>query len=188
MQTPWTLPTGFTRQAFIATASVLVVALGYWWLSAPSSESSVTVRAVTRAATTAPAAVIVDVQGAVRHPGVLRLVAGARVIDAVHAAGGLLPGRDAVVNLARPVVDGEQLRIGEAAAGGGAMSASGKVDINRADAAALDALPGIGAVLAGRIVDFRAKHGPFRSLRELLQVPGIGDAKYADIADAITLG
>lgn len=144
---------------------------------------------------TAPSAVLVHVVGQVRRPGVVRLAAGARVQDAVRAAGGATGRADlAAVNLARPVVDGEQVvvpRPGEAtlpagSAGGPApgssagspsgSAASGPVDLNAATPEQLDALPGIGPVLAGRIVDFRAQHGRFTSVDELGDVSGIGDA------------
>lgn len=140
----------------------------------------------------APARLVVHVAGAVRHPGVVRLEPGARMVDAIEAAGGARGGADlTALNLARPVVDGEQvlvLREGEApppsSAGGGATGTAGgtagsgdgaAVDLNTADAAALDALPGIGPVLAQRIVDQRASH-PFASVDELVEVPGIGPA------------
>ncbi|MGN6300737.1 MAG: ComEA family DNA-binding protein [Angustibacter sp.] len=140
-------------------------------------------------AASAGAVVLVHVVGQVRRPGVVRLAPGARVEDAVAAAGGATGRADlAAVNLARPVVDGEQIvvpRPGEATppAGpsGGASpspgtSAAGPVDLNAATPEQLDALPGIGPVLAGRIVDFRTQHGRFGSVDELGDVSGIGDA------------
>ena len=93
--------------------------------------------------------------------------------------------------MARKVVDGEQIVVGSAgvAAAGSpaAASSGGRVSINSASAAQLEQLPGVGPVTARRIVEYRAAHGPFAQLRDLLQVTGIGDAKYAQIADAATL-
>lgn len=140
---------------------------------------------------------VVDVAGKVRHPGVYRLPPGARVQDAVTAAGGILPGVDpASVNLARRLADGEQLLIGlpgaaapaaSAGSDGGPVSSAGPVDLNTATAAQLDALPGVGPVLAQRIVDWRTQHGRFGSVEDLSKVTGIGDAKLADLKPLITV-
>ena len=163
-------------------------------MSAPVAETRVTARLqpVPSAATsiTSSATVMVDVVGAVRRPGVVRLPLGARVVDAVAAAGGLLPERLPVVNMARTVVDGEQIVIGAQAAVGdatraGQSSASHRIDLNAASAAELDALPGIGPVLAQRIVEYRDAHGPFTHTRDLLEVPGIGDAKFSELSSAV---
>jgi competence protein ComEA len=115
------------------------------------------------------------------------------VADAVAAAGGLLPGADpASVNLAAVVADGEQLAIGlpaPPAADGAAPTAagSGLVDLNTAGVAELDALPGIGPVLAQRIVEHRDRQGPFRSVEELDDVPGIGPAIASELAELVTV-
>jgi competence protein ComEA len=139
--------------------------------------------------------VVVSVVGQVAEPGLVTLAAGSRVADAVEAAGGLLPEADAAsVNLAAVVADGQQVAVGvpgaaAAPAPGASAGAdgSGVVDLNSADTTALDALPGIGPVLAQRIVDHRAQHGPFRTVDDLLDVPGIGPAVLADLADAVTV-
>lgn len=185
MRFEWRLAPELQRQLMVFAAFVIVAAGGYWWMSAPSSTASVPMQRRVAAPTANYA--LVDVQGAVRRPGVFRLPADARVVDAVRAAGGLLPGHRAITNLARRVVDGEQLLIGEtsSSAAEGAPS-GGRIDVNSATAEQLDALPGIGPVLAQRIVDYRNAHGGFKNLRGLLDVPGIGDAKYADLASAIS--
>jgi competence protein ComEA len=146
---------------------------------------------------TAP--LLVHVLGAVGRPGLVELAAGARVVDAVAAAGGFTAEADpAGVNLARPVVDGEQLvvlAVGQvplpAAAGGGASSggaaADGVVHLNTADVAALDTLPRIGPALAQRILDWREANGPFTSVDQLLEVAGIGDAVFSGLADRVAL-
>ena len=143
------------------------------------------------------AALTVHVVGAVAAPGVVSVPAGSRAVDAVAAAGGLTAEADpAGVNLARPLADGEQVvvpRPGEVVSaapaagapvaggpGGGAPAApAAPVDLNTASAADLDALPGIGPVLAGRIVEVRQADGPFATVDELVEVPGIGDAVLA---------
>lgn len=143
--------------------------------------------------------VVVAVAGTVRHPGLVRLPAGSRVDDAVRAAGGLLPGSSAgLLNLARKLVDGEQVLVGidpppgvqgvgGAGGGGGGAVAGGALDLNAASASDLDALPGIGPVLAQRIVDWRTAHGRFESVDQLREVTGIGEAKFTDLRDAVAV-
>lgn len=140
------------------------------------------------------AQIVVDVVGKVRHPGLVTLARGARVADAVRAAGGALPGTGTgLLNLAAPLVDGGQVVVGlpgagvTGPAGSAGASRAGPVDVNQADAEQLQALPGIGPALAQRIVDFRAAHGRFRSLDDLLQVPGIGPSKLATLRPQATL-
>jgi competence protein ComEA len=119
--------------------------------------------------------VVVDVTGQVRSPGVVRLAAGSRVLDALAAAGGSTPAADlAAINLARPLVDGEQVVVPTSgqSAGGPSAATDGLLDLNAASVAELDQLPGVGPVLAGRIVE----HRPFRSVDELDEVPGVGPA------------
>jgi competence protein ComEA len=135
----------------------------------------------------------------VARPGVVELPAGSRVTDAVAAAGGAVRGADlAAVNLARAVVDGEQVRVpavGEAPAApgagpgvpatpdpGGVAEGGGTVDLNAATLEQLESLPGVGPVLAQRILDWRTENGRFSSVDELNEVSGIGEAKFAEIA------
>jgi competence protein ComEA len=147
---------------------------------------------------------VVHVAGAVAAPGVYTLPAGARVIDAVDQAGGASPEADlGALNLAAPVRDGERIYVplpGETppavlgsdvsgpSAGGssGETGASGLVPVNTATAEELTALPGIGPVLAQRIVDFREAHGPFDALGDLGEVSGIGPKILASLADAVS--
>ena len=129
---------------------------------------------------------VVDVAGKVRHPGLVRLAPGARVNDALTAAGGLLPGASTgTLNLARKVADGEQVIVGEAAPGPGSPSSAGttggQLDLNAATAQDFDALPGIGPVLADRIVAWRTEHGRFASVDQLREVSGIGESKYQSL-------
>jgi len=139
--------------------------------------------------------VAVHVAGRVRRPGLVRLPAGSRVLDAVRAAGGTTPGADLdAVNLARKLVDGEQVRIparGQAAApppaGVPGAQAAGPLDLNTATAEQLDTLPGVGEVTAGRIVAYRTAH-PFTSVDELLEVPGIGQRRFEQLKDLVTVG
>jgi len=134
--------------------------------------------------TDASAEVVVHVVGQVRRPGVVHLPPGSRVTDALDAVGGATPEADlAAVNLARVLADGEQVVV----PGPHAAEASGpdELDLNSADAAALDALPGIGPVLAARIVAWRTEHGRFSSVEELAEVSGIGPALLDGLRDLV---
>lgn len=145
------------------------------------------------------AAVVVHVLGAVRRPGVVDVRAGDRVLDAIAAAGGTTDDAElAGVNLARVLTDGEQLyvpRVGEmppsALGGTGGVGAgaagSGLVNINTADASALETLAGVGPALASRIIAWRDANGPFRSVDELLAVSGIGEKTLAGFRDQVTV-
>jgi competence protein ComEA len=138
-----------------------------------------------------PAEVVVAVEGDVRRPGLIHLPSGARVADAVEGAGGLTRGARTVgLNLARKVVDGELITVGggtPAAASAPGGDTGGRVDLNTATVAQLDALPGVGPVLAQRIVDHRQQHGPFRSVEALRDVNGIGEARFADLRGRVTV-
>jgi len=143
------------------------------------------------------ASVVVDVAGKVRRPGVATLPAGSRVVDAIRRAGGARPGVDLTsLNLARVLVDGEQILVGAAAAPGVAASASSQpgaastgalVNLNSATLDQLDSLPGVGPVTAQKILDWRTAHGAFTAIDELLEVDGIGDKTLADMAPHLTL-
>lgn len=149
--------------------------------------------------TTAPvaASVFVHVSGAVAAPGLYVLDEGARVVDAVAAAGGFADGADEqAVNLARPISDGEQLHVPAAgevpASGTDAAAAPGsagdrRVNLNTADIAQLDTLPRIGPAMAQRIIEWRDANGRFTSVEDLLAVPGIGDKMLETLRDLVTV-
>jgi len=140
----------------------------------------------------APALVVVDVVGAVRRAGLYRLQQGARIADAVARAGGATAKADlALINLAAPLADGEQVVVPKrgAAASSAAPSAgvasSGPVHLSTATLEQLDSLPGIGPVTAQKILDYRQKHGAFTSVDELDAVPGIGPARLEQLKDLV---
>jgi len=146
---------------------------------APAAPTSTTVESL-----------VVHVAGWVRRPGLVEVAAGARVADVVAAAGGVLPGGDlAALNLAAPVRDGDQVRVPgpDESKVAGSVGSEGLVDVNRAGVAELERLPGVGPVLAERIVAHRERYGPFETVEDLLDVPGIGEAKLAALRDAIAL-
>ena len=192
--------------AGLVAAAVIVV---WTWLDrprvtpAPPRPATSSVAAGSRAAPSSPAVgevavtsatVVVSVVGLVAHPGVVTVSTGARVADAVAAAGGLLREADpASVNMAALVADGQQIAIGVPGAAtrpgssGAASAAPGPVNLNTATAGELDALPGIGPVLAQRIVDYRSQQGRFTTVDQLDDVPGIGPALYARLAGSVTV-
>ncbi|MBL7623741.1 ComEA family DNA-binding protein [Frankia sp. AgB1.8] len=184
-QEPTRQPSGsLTTGSWVGPASA--------WTTSPPTPSS-TPSAATE--------VVVDVAGRVRQPGVVSLPAGSRVADAIDKAGGVLPGTDTTdLALARPLVDGEQILVdgkpgpappgpaGAAAAGGAGPSASaGPVHLNSATVDQLDTLPGVGPVLAQRIVQWRDANGPFTSPNQLGEVPGVGDRRLTELLPLITL-
>lgn len=152
--------------------------------------------------------IVIDVVGKVAAPGVVELPVGARIRDAIAAAGGALPGTDlTALDLASKLTDGQQLFVGippptgpaaQAAGGvvggepapggdasGGGAASSGVVDLNTATLAQLETLPGVGPVLAQHILDWRTQHGRFASVSQLQQVSGIGPSKYAALAGRV---
>lgn len=140
------------------------------------------------AAESAPEAaseLVVHVAGAVRAPGLVHLPSGARVADAIKAAGGAAEGADTdALNLAAKVEDGQKIVV-RAAAENPEESGSGRVNINTADAEKLKSLPGIGDVSAQNIIDYREKNGGFSAPEEIKNVTRIGDKIYERIADMI---
>jgi competence protein ComEA len=166
----------------------------------PQAVSGLATPAATAAPVVAGAApsssgqVTVDVAGKVRRPGIVVLDAGARVVDALEAAGGARPGTELTsLNLARVLVDGEQILVGVPAVPGEAAAApappgSGPlVDLNTADTATLETLPDVGPVTAEAIIAWRTEHGGFTAVDELLEVDGIGEATLETIAPHVTV-
>jgi competence protein ComEA len=169
---------------------IAIIAGAFWGSRGPQRMPSVLAAPV--AETVAPKTTItVHVAGFVLSPGLVELAQDARVADAVAAAGGLRPGADtSAVNLAAPLRDGEQIVIpgssdqgGLPGPGASATDRDGRVRINQANVAELETLPGVGPVLAQRILEFRDEHGPFQTIEDLLDVPGIGEAKLASLRE-----
>ena len=127
--------------------------------------------------------VVVHVGGAVKRPGLVRLESGSRVADAIEKAGGARSPRFLEsVNLARVLVDGEQIMLGQSSP----SADSGKLSLSSATAADLEQLPGVGQVLAQRIVQHRVDHGPFRSVDDVNEVSGVGDSLMEQIRPLVT--
>jgi competence protein ComEA len=188
------IPALSRRQLFGAAAAVVVLFLllirhlGGGGTSAAPAVTPVRAPAAPKAA---PAKLLViDVAGAVRHPGLYRLRSGSRIDDAIAAAGGATAKAQLdTVNLAAPVADGEQVVVPGRGAGGVAAasppaagsSPSAPLDLNSATLEQLESLPGIGPVTAQKILDYRQQHGAFHSVEELQGVPGIGPAHMAQL-------
>lgn len=170
--------------------------------AANASLSVSSVSSVSPSVSASSAGLVIDVAGDVRKPGIYRLPAGSRVYQAVRAAGGALPGTDTTgLNMAAPLSDGEQIIVGGPPGSGGTVLApqpgtapgeggagsSGPVSLNSATQEQLESLPGVGPVLAQKILDWRTEHGRFSSVDELRQVPGIGEVKFAALKSRVTL-
>jgi competence protein ComEA len=185
----------------VAFLGVTVGGAGLWYVRSLPKPVAVTAGSpgVDVPAPASPSAVVVllvDVAGWVRHPGVYEFEEGSRVIDAIDAAGGARTGALLEsLNLAAPLTDGSQIlvpRAGDKAAppvageAGGAV-ADALINVNTASATELEALPGVGEVIAQAIVDYRTENGPFASVEQLLDVSGIGDATLEDIRELVTV-
>lgn len=200
------LQLGPVHLAVVAVVAALAVGLAAWWAVrdqaeavplapvVPAESSPSALVPVSPSTSTASVELVVDVAGKVRKPGIAVLPAGSRVVDALEAAGGARQGVDLTsLNLARPVVDGEQILVGiapaEGVAGtlGDAPSGESLVNLNTADQATLETLPGVGPVTAESILAWRTDNGGFTAVDELLEVDGIGEATLADIAPLVTL-
>lgn len=199
----------------VGCAAVLAAGLGAWWAFAPPPPPpveevlptvGVVAPAVVAPSTAAPSTIVVHVDGAVVRPGVHELELRSRVVDAVEAAGGLRADADrGRLNLAAPLTDGQRVWVpvaGEAEpevvppTGGEASPPSthgssgpsrGLVDLNTADAAALETLPGVGPSIAAAIIRHRETEGAFGRVEDLLEVAGIGPSRLAQIEPLVTV-
>lgn len=183
------------RALLVLIAACLAVTGWWWWSGRPHEVIAAPVTIATgtpivggaaptigAAPTPASTEVVVAVAGLVARPGLVTLPAGSRVADAIAAAGGVTRRRAAEsVNLARVLVDGEQILVGgePGATAATTLTAPPLLDLNAADGPALEGLPGIGPVISGQIIAWRQANGPFRSVEELGEVSGIGEATLA---------
>ena len=215
---------GSSHLTVVALLVAAALAVTAWWViradgggtvvpaaAAPRLDRSPSLPAVAAGASAAPVAagkpspsgtpvIIIDVAGKVRRPGIATLPAGSRVVDALEAAGGARRGVDlTALNLARLLVDGEQIVVGvpppagvaaPAASAPGAVASGAPgplVNLNTATQAELETLPSVGPVTAGAILTWRTDNGAFTSVDELLEVSGIGDVTLAEMAPFVTI-
>lgn len=186
---------GRMLMALTTGAAVLVALTSAWYVGRPLEPlpaPPVTVRA--QSASTVVDRLTVYVSGEVAQPGLVSVPTGSRVADAISAAGGATERAVlSALNLASLVSDGQQIIVPDRAGSPGTDSAAvagpndGLVHINVATAEDLENLPGVGPVLAARIVEYRNKHGLFASVEDLLDVPGIGEGKLATLRDSVAI-
>lgn len=192
---------GGRRKDVLVIAAVVIVitfgGLGMWAKGAPASIAPPARATPSPGSTSSPAGllVVVHVAGAVRHPGIIELPSGSRVADAISLAGGALPRADLdLLNLAALVVDGTQILVPTQASAAGvapgptpSATSDAIVNLNTADQAALESVPGLGPVKAGAIVAYRTEIGGFTSIDQLLEVTGIGPATLGSIRPFVSL-
>ncbi len=210
---PLSLPVAWTAAAIVLAVGVIAV-VGFLLFSAPHSTvalpdggAQVPLGSAETGGAIGPAGPVVEMSGAVVHPGVYRLASGARVADAITAAGGYSPRVDAgqadrELDLARPVKDGEEIRVpsrddpspnpatggvpGSGAGGSGSVGTGGPIDLNSATAAQLDTLPGIGPVTAAKIIASREEQ-PFRTVGDLKSRKLVGAATFEKLRELVVV-
>ena len=191
--TQWWFDLHFSRNQKIALSIIASVVLALSVLIVLRGNTQINAAPEIIPITIAEPEIFVDVTGAVNNPGVYTLTGRSRVIDAIKAAGDSAPGADlSTINLARVLNDGEQIYVDSTVVNSSGQRvskkvSSGPININRATLRQLDALDGIGPVIAGRIIEYRKKNGSFLTVDDLQKVIGIGAAKFAQIKSKVRI-
>jgi competence protein ComEA len=191
--TQWWFDLHFSRHQKIALGVIAAIVLTFSLLVVLRGNAQASAAPEIIPITISEPEIFVDVTGAVNKPGVYSLAGRSRVIDAIKAAGDSAPGADlSTINLARVLNDGEQIYVDSTVVNSSGQRvskkvSSGPININRATLRQLDALDGIGPVIAGRIIDYRKKNGFFLTIDDLQKVSGIGVAKFAQIKSKIRI-
>jgi competence protein ComEA len=191
--TQWWFDLHFSRNQKIALSIIASVVLALSVLIVLRGNTQINAAPEIIPVTIAEPEIFVDVTGAVNNPGVYTLTGRSRVIDAIKAAGDSAPGADlSTINLARVLNDGEQIYVDSTVVNSAGQRvskkvSSGPININRATLRQLDALDGIGPVIAGRIIEYRKKNGSFLTVDDLQKVSGIGAAKFAQIKSKVRI-
>ena len=173
------------KPIFQLTIAALVILFGFWWLTRPAQITQVQeLSNLTESGQPVSSQIVVHVVGDVASPGIVHLPMGSRVIDAINAAGGFTPNaKQDTLNLAARIEDGQLIDVGA-----DSISASdNRINLNTATLEQLDSLPGIGQVMANRILEWRTKHQRFSSVNELQEVEGIGPKLFSRIKDAVRI-
>ena len=191
--TQWWFDLHFSRNQKIALSIIAAIVLALSVLIVLRGNTHINAAPEIIPVTIAEPEIFVDVTGAVNNPGVYTLTGRSRVIDAIKAAGDSAPGADlSTINLARMLNDGEQIYVDSTVVNSSGQRvskkvSSGPININRATLRQLDALDGIGPVIAGRIIEYRKKNGSFLTIDDLQKVSGIGAAKFAQIKSKVRI-
>ncbi len=191
--TQWWFDLHFSRNQKIALSIIAAIVLALSVLIVLRGNTQIATAPEIVPITIAEPEIFVDVTGAVNNPGVYTLTGRSRVIDAIKAAGDSAPGADlSTINLARVLNDGEQIYVDSTVVNSSGQRvskkvSSGPININRATLRQLDALDGIGPVIAGRIIEYRKKNGSFLTVDDLQKVSGIGAAKFAQIKSKVRI-
>jgi competence protein ComEA len=191
--TQWWFDLHFSRNQKIALSIIASVVLALSVLIVLRGNTQINAAPEIIPVTITEPEIFVDVTGAVNNPGVYSLTGRSRVIDAIKAAGDSAPGADlSTINLARVLNDGEQIYVDSTVVNSSGQRvskkvSSGPININRATLRQLDALDGIGPVIAGRIIEYRKKNGSFLTIDDLQKVSGIGAAKFAQIKSKVRI-
>jgi competence protein ComEA len=191
--TQWWFDLHFSRNQKIALSIIAAIVLSLSGLIVLRGNTQINAAPEIIPITIAEPEIFVDVTGAVNNPGVYTLTGRSRVIDAIKAAGDSAPGADlSTINLARVLNDGEQIYVDSTVVNSAGQRVSkkvpsGPININRATLRQLDALDGIGPVIAGRIIEYRKKNGSFLTIDDLQKVSGIGAAKFAQIKSKVRI-
>jgi len=191
--TQWWFDLHFSRNQKIALSIIAAIVLALSVLIVLRGNTQIAAAPEIVPITIAEPEIFVDVTGAVNNPGVYTLTGRSRVIDAIKAAGDSAPGADlSTINLARMLNDGEQIYVDSTVVNSSGQRvskkvSSGPININRATLRQLDALDGIGPVIAGRIIEYRKKNGSFLTVDDLQKVSGIGAAKFAQIKSKVRI-
>ena len=191
--TQWWFDLHFSRNQKIALSIIAAIVLALSVLIVLRGNTQIRAAPEIIPVTIAEPEIFVDVTGAVNNPGVYTLTGRSRVIDAIKAAGDSAPGADlSTINLARVLNDGEQIYVDSTIVNSSGQRvskkvSSGPININRATLRQLDALDGIGPVIAGRIIEYRKKNGSFLTVDDLQKVSGIGAAKFAQIKSKVRI-
>ena len=182
------------RALLILLGGFLLVGATFIFLNHSTSAAALPAVKIPEMPSVAPV-VVIDVAGKVNKPGVYKLPTGSRAVDAITAAGGAKKGVDlSDINLAHVLSDGEQIVVGapkftttSKSKNKKVIKPSGPISINTANAQLLDTLPGIGPVMADRIISYRTKNGGFKTIEELRKVPGMGASKFAQLSSLIKI-